>query len=171
MPRERGSAVGKGATSGTGCSSAAWKGARMTGLYQGTWWGRHKDERDTIEDDRFGTAAGGRVLRVLREGPELGGRDVKRLAERMTSDPELPPTQEGKPDPEEDPDITAAYTYLGQFTDHDLTFDPTSRLREALTGQELDALADFRTPGFDVDNLTGRGPDDQPHQQYTADSR
>jgi len=135
----------------------------MTGLYHGTWWGRHKDEWDPIEDDRFGTVAGGRFIRLLPEGPEFYPPDLRRLAERMTSDPERPPTQEGKPDPEEDPDITAAYTYLGQFTDHDLTFDPTSRLREALTGQELDALADFRTPRFDLDNLYGRGPDDQPY--------
>jgi hypothetical protein len=80
----------------------------------------------------------------------------------MTADPE-PSVPEGDPDPEEDSVITAAYTYLGQFTDHDLTFDPTSRLREALTDQQLDALADFRTPRFDLDNLYGRGPDDQPY--------
>ena len=67
------------------------------------------------------------------------------------------------PDPEEDRDITAAYTYLGQFIDHDLTFDPTSRLRESLGPEQIRKLADFRTPRFDLDNLYGRGPDDQPY--------
>src|SRR5262245_14319516 len=106
----------------------------------------------------------GRFIRLLPEGRiQFAQRDLEALAHAMTSDQEPTPTAEGKPDPEEDPEITAAYTYLGQFTDHDLTFDPTSRLREALTDQELEALADFRTPRFDLDNLYGRGPDDQPY--------
>ena len=70
---------------------------------------------------------------------------------------------EPEPDPEENPGISAAYTYLGQFTDHDLTFDPISHLRETLTGAQLRALVDFRTPRFDLDNVYGRGPDDQPY--------
>ncbi|MGZ3381337.1 MAG: peroxidase family protein [Isosphaeraceae bacterium] len=66
-------------------------------------------------------------------------------------------------DPEENRGIPAAYTYLGQFIDHDLTFDPTSQLRESLTREQLKALVDFRTPRFDLDNLYGHGPDDQPY--------
>jgi hypothetical protein len=107
--------------------------------------------------------AAGRFVRLFPEyRNEFDECDLEALADAMTSDRE-PPTREGEPDPEEDPEITAAYTYLGQFTDHDLTFDPTSRLREALTDQQLDALADFRTPRFDLDNLYGRGPADQPY--------
>jgi Animal haem peroxidase len=105
----------------------------------------------------------GRFTRLIPEGAEFAKADLRRLAEKMTSTQEPTPTPEGKRDPEEDPEITAAYTYLGQFADHDLTFDPTSRLREALTNQELEVLADFRTPRFDLDNLYGRGPDDQPY--------
>ena len=136
----------------------------MTGLYHGTWWGRHKDEWDPLEYERFGTVAAGRYVRLLPEHrTEFARCDLEALAEAMTADPDFPPTPEGKPDPEEDPEITAAYTYLGQFTDHDLTFDPTSRLREALTEKKLNKLADFRTPRFDLDNLYGRGPDDQPY--------
>jgi Animal haem peroxidase len=106
----------------------------------------------------------GRFIRLLPEDrTQFAQHDLEALAHVMTSDQEFEPAREGEPDPEEDPEITAAYTYLGQFTDHDLTFDPTSRLREALTDQELDALADFRTPRFDLDNLYGRGPDDQPY--------
>jgi hypothetical protein len=41
--------------------------------------------------------------------------------------------------------------------------DATSKLREALTDKELSALADFRSPRFDLDNLYGRGPADQPY--------
>ncbi len=80
----------------------------------------------------------------------------------MTAPPEEP-EPEGQDDPEENTGIPAAYTYLGQFTDHDLTFDPISHLRETLTRARLRALVDFRTPRFDLDNLYGRGPDDQPY--------
>ena len=137
----------------------------MTGLYHGTWWGQQKDEWDPLEEDRFGTVAAGRFIRLFSdlERTEFKRPDLRLLAGAMTAEPELRPTPEGEHDPEEDSEITAAYTYLGQFTDHDLTFDPTSRLREALTGEQLNVLADFRTPRFDLDNLYGRGPDDQPY--------
>ena len=105
----------------------------------------------------------GRYTRLIGEGDEFHGGDLHLLAQEMTSPPESTPTPEDRRDPEEDPAITAAYTYLGQFVDHDLTFDPTSRLGAVLTGQELDDLEDFRTPRFDLDNLYGRGPDDQPY--------
>src|SRR6266446_3481223 len=62
------------------------------------------------------------------------------------------------PDPEES-GIPALYTYLGQFIDHDITFDPASSLQMQ---NDPDALVDFRSPAFDLDNVYGRGPDDQP---------
>jgi len=89
--------------------------------------------------------------------------DLQRLAEKMTPDEAEPPTPETGRDPEEDSEITAAYTYLGQFVDHDLTFDPTSRLGELLSATQLSDLEDYRTPRFDLDSLYGRGPDDQPY--------
>jgi hypothetical protein len=138
---------------------------RLTGLYHGTWWGQHKGKWDPLDDDRFGTVAAGRFIRLFPdlERVEFERDDLWRLAGVMTAEQEPRPVPEGERDPEEDPEIPAAYTYLGQFTDHDLTFDPTSRLREALTDERLDVLADFRTPRFDLDNLYGRGPDDQPY--------
>jgi Animal haem peroxidase len=125
-------------------------------LYHGTWWDRHQPDRP---DD----VMTGRFTRLFPEyRAQVARHDLEVLAYAMTSKPEQS-TEEDQPDPEEDPVITAAYTYLGQFTDHDLTFDPTSKLREALTDRQLDDLADFRTPRFDLDNLYGRGPDDQPY--------
>jgi len=55
--------------------------------------------------------------------------------------------------------IPAGYTYLGQFVDHDITFDPLSKLQK---DNDPDALVDFRTPRFDLDSLYGSGPDDEP---------
>jgi len=70
------------------------------------------------------------------------------------------------PDAEES-GIPAAYTYLGQFVDHDLTFDPASSLQQQ---DDPDGLVDFRTPRFDLDCVYGKGPDDAPYL-YTADNR
>src|SRR5215471_17540059 len=72
------------------------------------------------------------------------------------------PPKDGKDD--EESGIPALYTYLGQFIDHDITFDPASSLQQA---NDPDALVDFRTPAFDLDNVYGRGPDDQPYMYQT----
>jgi hypothetical protein len=55
--------------------------------------------------------------------------------------------------------VPSGYTYLGQFIDHDITFDPQSSLERA---NDPYALVNFRTPRFDLDSLYGSGPDDQP---------
>lgn len=60
----------------------------------------------------------------------------------------------------EESGIPALYTYFGQFMDHDITFDPVSTL---IRHKDPDALTDFRTPALDLDNIYGRGPDDQPY--------
>ena len=59
----------------------------------------------------------------------------------------------------DNPDIPAGYTYLGQFLDHDITFDPTSSLDRQ---NDPDALTNFRSPRFDLDSMYGRGPSDDP---------
>jgi len=90
--------------------------------------------------------------------------DLVKLAEGM-----IQPLEDDKnpeqPDDDENLEIPAGYTYLGQFIDHDITFDPVSSLQRQ---NDPDALVDFRTPRFDLDNLYGRGPDDQPYM-YQGD--
>jgi hypothetical protein len=81
---------------------------------------------------------------------------LTQLGGAMTND--FDPPKDGKDD--EEAGIPALYTYLGQFIDHDITFDPASSLQKA---NDPDALIDFRTPAFDLDNVYGRGPDDQPY--------
>jgi hypothetical protein len=70
------------------------------------------------------------------------------------------------PDDEES-GIPALYTYFGQFIDHDLTFDPDGSFQKQ---KDPDALTDFRTPAFDLDNVYGRGPGDQPYM-YDANGK
>lgn len=61
---------------------------------------------------------------------------------------------------ENNPDITAGFTFLGQFLDHDLTFDPTSSLERQ---QDPETIANFRTPSLSLDNVYGSGPKASPH--------
>src|SRR5882757_3868106 len=79
-----------------------------------------------------------------------------RLANQMVSPFDAP---KDRPDDEES-GIPALYTYLGQFIDHDITFDPTSSFQKH---KDPTATEDFRTPAFDLDNVYGRGPGDQPY--------
>lgn len=62
---------------------------------------------------------------------------------------------------EENPAIPAGFTYLGQFIDHDITFDPASSLQRR---NDPDALVSFRSPRFDLDSLYGSGRHDEPFQ-------
>src|SRR5438094_470597 len=107
----------------------------------------------------------GRLFRTLPPA-RFDEEDLKSLAAAMIAEAEAKPTSEDANDDEEntgtpdDPGISAGFTYLGQFIDHDLTFDPASSLQKQ---DDPDALVDFRTPRFDLDCLYGRGPDDQPY--------
>jgi len=115
----------------------------------------------------------GRFGRMFRSLPsaEWPKQALLNLADAMTSPPEHLDTDPNVPtaafedpskrihDDEENAGISAGYTYLGQFIDHDITFDPASSLQQQ---NDPDALVDFRTPRLDLDSVYGRGPGDQP---------
>ena len=89
--------------------------------------------------------------------------NLTRLGDAMSGPFDAP--KDGKDD--EESGIPALYTYLGQFVDHDITFDPASSLEKQ---NDPDGLVDFRTPALDLDNVYGRGPDDQPYLYDGGDS-
>ena len=60
----------------------------------------------------------------------------------------------------DNPAMTAGFTFLGQFVDHDMTFDPTSSLARR---QDPEAIRNFRIPALDLDNVYGGGPGASPH--------
>jgi len=64
--------------------------------------------------------------------------------------------------------VPAGYTYLGQFIDHDITFD-TSAIGEALNDPR--ALLNFRTPRLDLDSVYAGGPGAMPHLYDRLDGR
>ena len=134
----------------------------MTEMRHGTWWDRIAKQMKKVP---LSEIMEGRFTRLFPGVPAatFEQADLEKLAELMTAKQEDTPSPETEVDPEENQGIDSAYTYLGQFVDHDLTFDPTSHLREFLTEAQLKALVDFRTPRFDLDNVYGRGPDDQPY--------
>ncbi|WFU73968.1 heme peroxidase family protein [Bradyrhizobium sp. CB2312] len=114
--------------------------------------------RSPLSQGRFG-----RMFRKLSLNPAKFGptdadniANLSALADKMIGSFDAP---KNPPDAEES-GIPALYTYFGQFVDHDITFDPVSSLTKQ---QDPDGLVDFRTPSFDLDNLYGRGPNDQPY--------
>ncbi|WP_217922118.1 peroxidase family protein [Miltoncostaea oceani] len=93
-----------------------------------------------------------RAFRFSRLGPKgraMPERLRRRLAAAMTMDVDAGgPTLRSA--------VPAGYTYLGQFLDHDLTFD-RSRLREDAVVPVAD-LVQGRSPSLDLDSLYGLGP-------------
>jgi hypothetical protein len=64
--------------------------------------------------------------------------------------------------------IPAGFTYLGQFIDHDLTFDKTTVMLG--TNVTPAQLVQARSPSLDLDSLYGAGPQDPESQKfYEAD--
>lgn len=104
--------------------------------------------RSVFQEGRFG-----RIFRTLP--PFLpADEDLLALAALMIESEEEEEDARG-----DNPDIPAGFTYLGQFIDHDLTFDPNSKLQRE---NDPDALINFRTPRFDLDSVYGDGPADNP---------
>jgi hypothetical protein len=58
------------------------------------------------------------------------------------------------------PTSTAGFTFLGQFLDHDMTFDPTSSLARR---QDPESIRNFRIPALDLDSVYGGGPGTSPY--------
>jgi hypothetical protein len=90
-------------------------------------------------------------FRFSRMGPRGVNRQLNdalrtKLAAAMTGGPEA------------FSQIPAGFTYLGQFTDHDLTFDKTN----VMLGQHVPPaqLLEARSPSLDLDSLYGAGPSD-----------
>ncbi len=92
---------------------------------------------------------------------ELGAKNGPMDARDDLSDPITlitdPAKSANNPD---NPAITAGFTFLGQFIDHDMTFDPTSSLARQ---QDPESIRNFRIPALDLDNVYGGGPGASPH--------
>jgi len=106
-----------------------------------------------------------RVQSALREMGAKGGlMDAKDPLSagpvQLIADPAL---SVNNPD---NPTATAGVTFLGQFLDHDMTFDASSRLGVPTRPERS---VNSRTPSFDLDSLYGRGPTADTHLYDPAD--
>ena len=80
----------------------------------------------------------------------------------MDAGDQPPPANPLAPNPNnpDNPNQTAGFTFLGQFLDHDMTFDPTSTLERQV---DPEAVSNFRIPALELDNLYGSGRAASPH--------
>ncbi|GAA3826207.1 hypothetical protein GCM10022226_53690 [Sphaerisporangium flaviroseum] len=102
---------------------------------------------------------------ALMEMGKLGGiidaRDpLQEGPIRLITNPELSPNNL------DNSGHTAGTTFLGQFLDHDMTFDQTSPLGRPTAPEQTQ---NTRTPGLDLDSVYGRGPTGQPELYDPAD--
>ncbi|WP_338663399.1 heme peroxidase family protein [Pararoseomonas sp. SCSIO 73927] len=94
---------------------------------------------------------------LLKLGAKDGPMDPK--------DPLIPPADAlasapGNADNTLNPMMTVGFTFLGQFLDHDITFDPTSSFERQ---QDPESVSNFRTPCFELDSAYGAGIGASPH--------
>jgi len=80
-------------------------------------------------------------------GRQLADANLRKIAAAMTAGASSPAGG-----------IPAGFTYLGQFIDHDLTFDKTT----VMLGQNVSPaqMLQARSPSLDLDSLYGAGPGD-----------
>src|SRR5262245_27395919 len=152
-------ALGAGAVA-AGVSSALWSRAALAQT------GRPR--AFVIREDRFGRMFPNldpffrdnsqRLQAALQDIGKLGGmmdaKDQigdggKAAAIALIADPALSANNPNNPGQ------TAGSTFIGQFLDHDMTFDLTSRLA-VVAGPT--ASPNERTPAFDLDSVYGGGP-------------
>jgi len=108
--------------------------------------------------------AEGRFGLMFKKLPAFAPRDdlLDGLARSMVEDQTVPDENHLNTSPR----LFAGFTFIGQFIDHDITFDNTP-----LTQQQADpdATVNFRTPRYDLDSVYGRGAASEPQFYDPAD--
>ena len=132
----------------------------------------HAQQRFVIPDDRFGRLfpqlpaffdrTSDSLRKALLELGKAGGildakDDLKAGPIALIVDPALSLNNPNNPA------HTAGTTFMGQFMDHDMTFDLTSRLGVPTRPEDS---VNTRTPALDLDSVYGGGPSDDP-ELYT----
>ena len=111
--------------------------------------------------DRARAAAAAAEFRFSRMGPRgtrMPEAILRKVAAAMTTG-----------DTGGNGNIPAGYTYLGQFVDHDLTFDHTTvALGDSVSPADL---LQGRSPALDLDSLYGFGPSDPVSAEFYRDDR
>jgi hypothetical protein len=134
-------------------SAAAEPGSALHGV---PLRGMFLTSKDRSLEGRFGT--------MFKKLPAFAPRDdlLTGLATSMVEDQTIPDDDNLNTSPR----LFAGFTFIGQFIDHDITFDNTPL---ELQQVDPDARINFRTPRYDLDSIYGRGPAQEPRFYDPAD--
>src|SRR5215213_4505497 len=129
--------------------TATWAAEADDELHGSPLRGMYLTSKDRLAEGRFGT--------MFKRLPAFAPRDdlLEGLARTMVEDQTVPDDDNLNTSPR----LFAGFTFIGQFIDHDITFDNTPLdLQQA----DPDARVNFRTPRYDLDSVYGRGPANEP---------
>jgi hypothetical protein len=131
--------------------------ATPDGLHGVPLRGMYLTSKNRLAEGRFGA--------MFKKLPAFAPRDdlLDGLARTMVEDQTVPDDEHLNSSPR----LFAGFTFIGQFIDHDITFDNTPL---ALQQADPDATTNFRTPRYDLDSVYGRGPANEP-QYYDPGDR
>jgi Animal haem peroxidase len=149
-------ALSAGAMVGGRRPGVAYAAEAAGGLHGVPLRGMYLTSKDRLAEGRFGT--------MFKRLPAFAPRDdlLDGLARTMVEDQTVPDDNHLNTSPR----LFAGFTFIGQFIDHDITFDNTPL---ALQQADPDATVNFRTPRYDLDSIYGRGPVDEPQFYDPAD--
>jgi hypothetical protein len=130
--------------------------AEADGLHGVPLRGMYLTSKDRLAEGRFGA--------MFKKLPAFAPPDdlLEGLARTMVEDQTIPDDDNLNTSSR----LFAGFTFIGQFIDHDITFDNTP-----LDEQQADpnATVNFRTPRYDLDSVYGRGPVKEPQFYDPAD--
>jgi hypothetical protein len=152
----RATALSAGALVGGQLPTVAQAAEAGDGLHGVQLRGMYLTSKDRLAEGRFGT--------MFKRLPAFAPRDdlLEGLARTMVEDQTVPDDQHLSTSPR----LFAGFTFIGQFIDHDITFDNTPlELQQA----DPDARVNFRTARYDLDSVYGRGPAYEPAFYDPAD--
>jgi hypothetical protein len=141
-------AVSAGAMVGRQAAGVAHAAEAGTGLHGAQLRGMFLTSKNRLAEGRFGAMF--KRLPAYAPSDDLLTGLANTMVEPNTNDSFLA-----------DPNgrLKAGFTFIGQFIDHDITFDHTP-LDQQLA--DPDATVNCRTPRYDLDSVYGRGPASEP---------
>jgi hypothetical protein len=151
-------ALSAGAMVGSWPAGVAHAQEAGSGLHGAQLRGMFLTSKNRLAEGRFGL--------MFKRLPAYAPSDdlLKGLAQTMVEPP--PPLPDPDPFAATSPKLFAGFTFIGQFIDHDITFDHTP-LDQQLA--DPDATVNFRTPRYDLDSVYGLGPASEPKFYDPAD--
>src|SRR5215208_1800932 len=145
-----------GAFVGSRVPAVAYAAEADDGLHGIELRGMYLTSKDRLAEGRFGT--------MFKQLPAFAPSDdlLEGLAATMVEDQTIPDDMNLNTSPR----LFAGFTFIGQFIDHDITFDNTPL---GLQQADPDATVNFRTPRYDLDSVYGLGPLSEPQFYDPAD--